>query len=73
MQAIQLTAPTIDSLNIRELPRPQPNFGEVVIRQHAVSLNYLDLALATVSSAPLPSRLFRAQTALERLSSWARA
>lgn len=47
MQAIQLTAPTIDSLNIRELPRPQPNFGEVVIRQHAVSLNYLDLALAT--------------------------
>ncbi|UVC31868.1 NAD(P)-dependent alcohol dehydrogenase [Pantoea sp. SOD02] len=47
MQAIQLTAPTIDSLNICELPRPQPNYGEVVIRQHAVSLNYLDLALAT--------------------------
>lgn len=47
MQAIQLTAPSIDSLNICELPCPQPNYGEVVIRQHAVSLNYLDLALAT--------------------------
>ncbi|MFW5388610.1 zinc-dependent alcohol dehydrogenase family protein [Yersinia sp. 2542 StPb PI] len=47
MQAIQLTAPTIDSLNICELPYPKPDYGEVVIRQHAVSLNYLDLALAT--------------------------
>lgn len=47
MQAIQLTAPTLDSLKLCELPRPQPGYGEVVIRQHAVSLNYLDLALAT--------------------------
>lgn len=47
MRAIQLTAPNIDALNITELPRPQPGHGEVLIRQHAVSLNYLDLALAT--------------------------
>jgi len=47
MQAIQLTAPTINNLKFCELPRPQPAYGEVVIRQHAVSLNYLDLALAT--------------------------
>lgn len=47
MHAIQLTAPTIDSLNICDIPIPQPGYGEVVIRQHAVSLNYLDLALAT--------------------------
>lgn len=47
MQAIQLTAPNINALTITELPRPLPGQGEVLIRQHAVSLNYLDLALAT--------------------------
>ncbi|MBK0095789.1 NAD(P)-dependent alcohol dehydrogenase [Erwinia sp. S63] len=47
MRAIQLTASNIDALNITELPRPQPGHGEVLIRQYAVSLNYLDLALAT--------------------------
>lgn len=47
MRAIQLTAPSIDALNLTELPCPQPGYGEVLIRQHAVSLNYLDLALAT--------------------------
>ena len=47
MKAIQLTAPTIDALTLIDLPCPQPAAGEVLIRQHAVSLNYLDLALAT--------------------------
>ncbi|MGK3122834.1 NAD(P)-dependent alcohol dehydrogenase [Candidatus Pantoea formicae] len=47
MKAIQLTAPTIDALTLSDLPCPQPGAGEVLIRQHAVSLNYLDLALAT--------------------------
>ncbi|NIE98766.1 NAD(P)-dependent alcohol dehydrogenase [Pantoea sp. Acro-805] len=47
MKAIQLTAPTIDALTLIDLPCPQPGAGEVLIRQHAVSLNYLDLALAT--------------------------
>lgn len=47
MRAIQLTAPNINALTITELPRPLPGQGEVLIRQHAVSLNYLDLALAT--------------------------
>lgn len=47
MHAIHLTAPSIDALNIRDVPRPQPGYGEVLIRQHAVSLNYLDVALAT--------------------------
>ncbi|ORM63678.1 NAD(P)-dependent alcohol dehydrogenase [Pantoea rodasii] len=47
MRAIQLTAPDINALKITELPCPQPGQGEVLIRQHTVSLNYLDLALAT--------------------------
>ncbi|WP_245840134.1 hypothetical protein [Pantoea rwandensis] len=47
MKAIQLTTPTIDALTLSDLPCPKPGAGEVLIRQHAVSLNYLDLALAT--------------------------
>lgn len=47
MQAIQLTAPSLDAFHFTDLPCPAPGYGEVLIRQHAVSLNYLDLALAT--------------------------
>ncbi|MBK0090153.1 MULTISPECIES: NAD(P)-dependent alcohol dehydrogenase [Erwiniaceae] len=54
MRAIQLTAPNINALTITELPRPLPGQGEVLIRQHAVSLNYLDLALATGQFGDLP-------------------
>ena len=47
MKAIHLSAAGIDGLKICDISRPQPGYGEVLIRQHAVSLNYLDLALAT--------------------------
>jgi 2-desacetyl-2-hydroxyethyl bacteriochlorophyllide A dehydrogenase len=47
MKAIHLSAAGIDSLKICDISPPQPGYGEVLIRQHAVSLNYLDLALAT--------------------------
>ncbi|MCT9872500.1 alcohol dehydrogenase catalytic domain-containing protein, partial [Paenarthrobacter aurescens] len=47
MKAIHLSAAGIDSLKICDISRPQPGYDEVLIRQHAVSLNYLDLALAT--------------------------
>lgn len=47
MQAFQLTGPAIDALTATKLPRPEPGNGEVLIRQRAASLNYLDLAVAT--------------------------
>jgi NADPH:quinone reductase-like Zn-dependent oxidoreductase len=47
MKAIQLNGPSLEQLSMAELPTPTPAGGEVLIRQHAVSLNYLDIAFAT--------------------------
>ena len=35
----------IDSLEFMERPTPQPGFGEVLVRIHAISLNYRDLLM----------------------------
>lgn len=47
MQAIHLTGPSIEQLALVALPRPVAGHGEVLIRQHAVALNYLDLSVAS--------------------------
>ncbi|RFM29470.1 zinc-dependent alcohol dehydrogenase family protein [Deminuibacter soli] len=47
MKAIQLTGFSIAQLQPAELPIPQPARGEVLIQVKAVSLNYIDGALAT--------------------------
>jgi len=46
MKAWRLTAPGLENLQRMDTSRPVPAYGEVLIRQHAVSLNYLDLAVA---------------------------
>lgn len=46
MQAIHLTGPAIEHLAQVDIEMPVPGFGEVLIRQRAASLNYLDLAVA---------------------------
>ncbi len=43
MKAVQITGTTgIDSLKLVKLPQPKPGHGEVLVRIHAVSLNYRD-------------------------------
>lgn len=47
MHAVHLTGPSIDHLEQVNIDRPIPRHGEVLIRQYAASLNYLDLAVAS--------------------------
>lgn len=47
MQAIELSAPSLDALRAVTLPRPQPGPGQVIVRMRAASLNFIDLAVAT--------------------------
>ena len=35
----------IDHLELKEMPRPKPASGEILVRVHAVSLNYRDLLI----------------------------
>lgn len=49
MKAIELVAPALDAFRRTELPEPKPAPGEVLVRLHAASLNYLDVAIATGS------------------------
>lgn len=57
MKAIELTAPSITSFRRTELPDPQPQFGEVLVRLRAATLNFVDVAVATgqfpVSNFPM--------------------
>ena len=47
MQAIHLTAPTLDAFQRVTLADPQPQRGEVLVRMKAASLNFIDVAVAT--------------------------
>lgn len=47
MHAIHLTGPSIDHLDTVDIAKPAAGPGEVLIRQYAVALNYLDLAVAS--------------------------
>lgn len=46
MRAIELTAPSLDAFRNTDLPDPRPGPGEAVVRFHAASLNFLDVAVA---------------------------
>jgi NADPH:quinone reductase-like Zn-dependent oxidoreductase len=47
MQAITLNGPSLDLLTRVELPDPlPPGHGQVLVRMHAASLNFIDLAVA---------------------------
>jgi len=52
MKAIHLNGPSIDQLQTVDAETPRPGHGEVLIRQRAVSLNYLDLAIARGQFGP---------------------
>lgn len=46
MKAFQITEPTgLDALRQVELPQPQAGPGEILVRMHACSINYRDLAM----------------------------
>ena len=45
MNAWQISSFGIDSLEFAERPTPQPGPGEVLVRVHAISLNYRDLLM----------------------------
>jgi NADPH:quinone reductase and related Zn-dependent oxidoreductases len=47
MKAVQLEQFGIENLQVKEVEKPSPKRGEVLIRIKAVSLNYLDTLLAT--------------------------
>jgi NADPH:quinone reductase-like Zn-dependent oxidoreductase len=47
MQAIHLTAPSLDAFRRVALPEPVAQRGEVLIRMKAASLNFIDVAVAT--------------------------
>lgn len=47
MKAVQLDQFSIENLQVKEVPKPSPKRGEVLLKIKAVSLNYLDLLLTT--------------------------
>jgi NADPH:quinone reductase-like Zn-dependent oxidoreductase len=46
MHAWQISSFGIDSLEFVERPTPHPDPGEVLVRVHAISINYRDLLMA---------------------------
>lgn len=47
MHLIELTGPSLDSFSRREVPAPPPPArGQALVRTHAASLNFIDLAVA---------------------------
>lgn len=46
MKAIELTAATLDAFRAANVPTPEPQRGEVLIRLRAASLNFIDVAVA---------------------------
>lgn len=47
MHALELTAPSLDSLHRIEQPDPSPRRGEALVGLRAASLNFIDVAVAT--------------------------
>jgi NADPH:quinone reductase-like Zn-dependent oxidoreductase len=47
MHALELTAPSLDSLHRIEQPDPSPRRGEALVELRAASLNFIDVAVAT--------------------------
>lgn len=47
MKAIELTGPSLTAFRETTLPDPQPGHGEVLVRLHAATLNFVDVAIAT--------------------------
>ncbi len=45
MKVWQIQSFGIDQLALADLPRPRPGRGEVLVKVHAVSLNYRDLLM----------------------------
>ena len=45
MRVWQISSFGIDSLEFAERPNPQPGPGEVLVKIHAISLNYRDLMM----------------------------
>ncbi len=57
MKAIELTRFGVEHLRATQRPVPRPRPGEVLVRMEAVSLNYLDVAIARgtyLPGLPLP-------------------
>lgn len=57
MRALEAKAFSIDALELAERPVPAPRRGEILVRIHAASLNYRDLAVLTqnyLPTLPLP-------------------
>jgi NADPH:quinone reductase-like Zn-dependent oxidoreductase len=52
MRAFHLTGPSLDHLIAVDTPTPRPAANEVLVRLHAASLNYLDLAVARGDFGP---------------------
>src|SRR5258707_1294399 len=51
MKAIHLTGPSLDAFERVELDEPVPQAGEALVRLHAASLNFIDVAVATGASS----------------------
>ncbi|RWE65168.1 MAG: NAD(P)-dependent alcohol dehydrogenase, partial [Mesorhizobium sp.] len=47
MKAIELTQPRLDAFRVASVATPEPQRGEVLIRQRAASLNFVDVAVAS--------------------------
>ncbi|WJI51570.1 hypothetical protein NLY44_02270 [Mesorhizobium sp. C089B] len=47
MKAIELTAAKLDAFRATTIATPEPQRGEVLIRQRAASLNFVDVAVAS--------------------------
>src|ERR1700691_5917120 len=43
MRAYEITKFGLDELKLADRPEPQPGFGQVVVKVHAVSFNFRDL------------------------------
>lgn len=47
----------VDSLQLQEVPIPEPSEYEVLVKFHAASLNFRDVMIANVSSQDSPNTL----------------